>query len=93
MSAEMKPCRLCGVKQSGVDEHNNEYEKLVSLILRSGDERELLELIDIMRSKIITSVTTSVGSSKLAYEDRELYHVQVMHDAISLLREKLISRQ
>lgn len=40
MSAGMKPCRLCGVKQSGVDEHNNEYEKLVSLILRSGDERE-----------------------------------------------------
>lgn len=58
MSEEMKPCRLCGVKQSGVDEHNNEYEKLVSIILRSGDERELLELIDIMRSKIITSVTT-----------------------------------
>lgn len=31
MSAEMKPCRLCGVKQSGVDEHNNEYEKLSTL--------------------------------------------------------------
>lgn len=93
MSIEMKRCKLCGVKQSGVDEHNNEYEKLVSLVLRSGDERELLELIDLMRGKIITSVTTSIGSSKLAYEHREIYHVQVMYDAISMLRDKLISRQ
>ena len=93
MSVEMKCCRLCGIKQSGVDKHNNEYEKLVNLVLRSGDERELLELIDLMRAKIITSVTTSIGSGKLAYESRELYHVQVMYDAIAALRDKLISRQ
>lgn len=93
MASEMKPCHCCGVKQSGVDKNNSEYEALVRLILESGDERQLLSLIDIMREKITTCVITSFGEHKLAYPEKELWHMQVINDAARLLIEKLKERQ
>lgn len=93
MENRMKACHCCGVKQSGVDGHNSEYENLVRLILESGDERQLLSLIDIMREKITTCVRTSFGEHKLAYPEKELWHMQVIKDAAQLLIEKLKERQ
>lgn len=90
---EMKRCHCCGVKQGAVDEHNLEYETLIRLIMESGDERQLLTLVDLMRAKITTCVTTSLGPHKLAYKDEDLWHVQVMLEAILSLRDKLAARQ
>lgn len=89
----MKRCHCCGVVQGGVDEHNLEYETLVRLIIESGDERQLLTLVDLMRAKITTCVSTSIGPHKLAYEDKDLWHVQVMLEATLILRDKLRDRQ
>lgn len=91
--SEMNRCHCCGTKQSSVEEHNDEYETLVRLILESGDERQLLTLIDLMRAKITTSVTTSVGEYKLAYEDKDLWHVQIISSAAIALQGKLLDRQ
>lgn len=87
---EMKPCRCCGIKQSPVDEKNAEYETLVSLVLQCGDEKQLLTLIDIMRSKITTCVSSS-DPNKLPYPDKDLWHVQIMADAVMILQDKLLT--
>lgn len=90
---DMKRCLCCGVVKSGHEEHNKEYTELVDLVLQCGDERQLLKLSDIMRNKITTCVTTSVGKDKLAYEEKDFWHVQVMVDALIMLRDKLQERQ
>lgn len=89
----MKKCRCCGTKQGGVDEHNQEYETLVRLILESGDERQLVTLIGLMHAKITMCVTTSLGPGKLAYEQKDLWHAQIISAASSKLTEKLLERQ
>lgn len=91
--SDMKRCLCCGVVKSHYEEHNKEYTDLVDLVLQCGDERQLLKLSDIMRNKITTCVTTSIGKDKLAYEEEDLWHVQVMVDALSMLRDKLQERQ
>lgn len=90
---EMKRCLCCGVVKSDFEEHNDEYKALVDLVLQSGDERQLLKLSDIMRNKITTCVSTSIGKHKLAYEEKDLWHVSIMVDALSILRDKLQERQ
>lgn len=89
--SEMKPCRCCGIKQNPVDEKNAEYETLVRLVLESGDEKQLLTLVDIMRAKITTCVS-SADPNKLAYPDKDLWHVQIMADAVMILQDKLLTR-
>ncbi len=91
--SEMKACRCCGIRQNPVDEKNAEYETLVHLVLESGDERQLLTLIDLMRAKITTGVSTSVGSGKLAYPQTELWHAQIISAAAYALVTKLLERQ
>lgn len=91
--SDMKRCLCCGVVKGSYEEHNKEYTELVDLVLQCGDERQLLKLSDIMRNKITTCVTTSIGKDKLAYEEEDLWHVQVMVDALSMLRDKLQERQ
>jgi hypothetical protein len=91
--SDMKRCLCCGVVKGSYEEHNKEYTELVDLVLQCGDERQLLKLSDIMRNKITTCVTTSIGKDKLAYEEEDLWHVQVMVDALSKLRDKLQERQ
>lgn len=91
--SDMKRCLCCGTFKSRHEEHNKEYTELVDLVLQCGDERQLLKLSDIMRNKITTCVTTSIGKDKLAYEEEDLWHVQVMVDALSMLRDKLQERQ
>ncbi len=90
--SELKRCKCCGVRSSGVEKPNDDYKKLISLILRSGDERELLDLIDIMRGKITTGVTTSIGSSKLAYPEEESWKVDVIAESAERISEKLKAR-
>lgn len=91
--SEMKACWCCGIRQNPVDEKNAEYETLVRMILESGDERQLLTLIDLMRAKITTGVSTSVGPSKLAYPQKELWHAQIISAASAALVCKLLERQ
>lgn len=91
--SDMKRCLCCGVVKGSYEEHNKEYTDLVDLVLQCGDERQLLKLSEIMRNKITTCVTTSIGKDKLAYEEKDLWHVQVMVDALSMLRDKLQERQ
>lgn len=91
--SDMERCLCCGVVKGSYEEHNKEYTELVDLVLQCGDERQLLKLSDIMRNKITTCVTTSIGKDKLAYEEEDLWHVQVMVDALSKLRDKLQERQ
>lgn len=91
--SDMKRCLCCGTVKSRHEEHNKEYTELVDLVLQCGDERQLLKLSDIMRNKITTCVTTSIVKDKLAYEEKDLWHVQVMVDALIMLRDKLQERQ
>lgn len=91
--SEMKACRCCGIRQNPVDEKNAEYETLVRLVLESGDERQLLTLIDLMRNKITTCVTTSQGPYLLAYPEKDLWHAQIMAASSAALVTKLLERQ
>lgn len=90
--SELKRCMCCGVSQGNVDEHNDEYQRLVAMLLDCGDERQLLALIDLMRAKVITGVKTSIGDYKLAYPERELYHINVIRQAAAIISDKLKSR-
>lgn len=90
---EMKECRCCGIRQNPVDEKNAEYETLVRLVLESGDERQLVTLVDLMRNKISTCVTTSQGPYLLAYPEKDLWHAQIISAASAALCEKLIARK
>ena len=91
--SEMKACRCCGTKQNPVEEKNAEYETLVRLVLESGDERQLVTLIDLMCNKITTCVTTSQGPYLLAYPEKDLWHAQIIQAAAAALCEKLIARK
>lgn len=90
--SEMKSCHCGGIRQSPVEAKNAEYETLVRLVLESGDEKQLLTLIDIMRAKIITGVS-SLNPHKLAYPDQDLWKIQIIAAAASTLGQKLLDRQ
>jgi hypothetical protein len=71
----MKPCMLCGVTQSGVDKHNKEYESLVKMVLQTGNEKQLVNLIKIMSNVSIipiekyNEIHALINSAREAYED------------------------
>lgn len=81
-----------GVTQSGVDKHNKEYESLVKMVIQTGNEKQLVNLIKIMSERIVLCVGTSLGSNLLAYEDKELYNVEVISEASNKLKKMLEAR-
>lgn len=90
--SEMKPCMLCGVTQSGVDKPNKEYKSLVKMVLQTSNEKQLVNLIKIMSERITLCVGTSLGPNLLAYEDEELYNVEVISEASNKLKKMLETR-
>lgn len=90
--SNMCDCHLCGITSSAAPEKNGEYETIVNMLIDSGGEKQLVELIKIFSNKICMGVSTSRGKHLLAYEKRELYRVDVILRASSKLKESLTSR-
>ena len=87
--SEMKSCRLCGVKQSGADKSNNQFDAIVKMVLDSGDEKQLVSLIRIMSERVTLCVSTSIGPNLLAYEGDSLAKARVISQASERLKRKL----
>ncbi|QHJ81687.1 MAG: hypothetical protein [Bacteriophage sp.] len=85
-------CNLCGVESSSAEKHNGQYETLVELILQSGGEKQLVELIRIFSKRFYTGVSTSQGANLLAYERQELYNADVIALASKKLQQMLNDR-
>ena len=90
--SNMCDCHSCGIKSSAAPEKNEEYEKIINMLIDSGGEKQLVELIRIFTNKISTGITTSRGPNLLAYENRELERVGVITRAAEQLKNLLISR-
>ncbi len=90
--SDMCDCHLCGIRSSAAPEKNGEYETIVNMLIDSGGEKQLVELIKIFSNKICMGVSTSHGEHLLAYEKRELYRVDVILRASTKLKESLTSR-
>lgn len=89
---DMCKCLLCGVRSSSATKDNEEYEQLVELILQSGGEKQLVELIRVFSKRFCTGVSTSQGANLLAYERQELYNADVIALASKKLQQMLNDR-
>lgn len=90
--SEMKPCRLCGTTQSGVEKSNKLFDDLVKMVLQSGDEKQLVYLIRMMSGRITLEVMTSEGPNLIGYPEKGLQHAHILYSASERLRDKLIIR-
>ncbi|UPU16090.1 Molybdopterin guanine dinucleotide synthesis protein B [Escherichia phage ZCEC13] len=90
--SNMCDCHSCGLRSSAAPEKNKEYEKIINMLIDSGGEKQLVELIRIFTNKISTEISTSRGPNLLAYENKELARVDVITRAAEQLKSLLTSR-